>query len=287
MDEAERTELLQLIPRDALQYCLKLPFQTRIKEMTCHLESYKKRSDYEYIFLEIISIITCELNDLDFAQLLKELWNLSASFKEDIKRLTKTNRISDLPIRSQDLNLQAITVLDEQSKFYLESMILLSLNQDSITMPYQSRDELILCKYTFKDQNIKSADLGLFDWLVDIQDTLKQNNLYLLSIIKAMLVKIFAVEFHSPAFALCLPGWRLLPRGPMIKLVILSLVYRIAHENVDISDVLGETENKECINNPSDEANNQGRPESKNDKVKDLWISQRFLKPFRCLVNFP
>lgn len=64
-----------------------------------------------------------------------------------------------------------------------------------------------------------------------------------------------------------------------------SEVYRVARENVNIFDVLSKTKDIKTINHTSDDEDENDNPESKNDKIKDLWIAQGFWKPYRCLIN--
>ncbi|GBM03276.1 hypothetical protein AVEN_142562-1 [Araneus ventricosus] len=111
IDEAERTELLQLIPRDALRYCLKWPFQTLFIEMANQLESYMKGSDFEIVFLEIVSSIMCGLHDFDYVELLKEFWNLSPSFKEEIKKCEIFSKVMEA-ILNYDAGSQSLPLAE-------------------------------------------------------------------------------------------------------------------------------------------------------------------------------
>ncbi|CAL1291857.1 unnamed protein product [Larinioides sclopetarius] len=85
MDEEESTELVQLIPQDALEHCLKWPFQTMFIEMVKQLESHGKDLNFYVIFCKIVANIVFELHDFDYAELVRELWNVSFSFKKEIE----------------------------------------------------------------------------------------------------------------------------------------------------------------------------------------------------------
>ncbi|GBN52478.1 hypothetical protein AVEN_28065-1 [Araneus ventricosus] len=58
-------------------------------------------------------------------------------------------------------------------------------------VPQTDRDELVLCKYTPNNQTEKNIDYGHFDWLRDIQDTLKQFYRCLFSVFVVFLSQMF------------------------------------------------------------------------------------------------
>ncbi|GBM03272.1 hypothetical protein AVEN_142559-1 [Araneus ventricosus] len=112
MEEDERTELLQLIPGDALQYCLKWPFQTLFIKMVNQLESYMKDSDFEHVFLKFVLSIMRGSHDFDYVELLREFWNLSPSFKEEIEKCEIFSKVMEAILNydedSQSLPLEEI-----------------------------------------------------------------------------------------------------------------------------------------------------------------------------------
>ncbi|CAL1285615.1 unnamed protein product [Larinioides sclopetarius] len=111
MDEAERTKLLQLIPQSALRHCLKWPFQTLFVKTVIQLESHGTVIDFEVIFFKILYNIISELRDFDYAQLLKELWDLSPSFKEEIEESRLFSEVMDA-ILNYDVDSQSLPLVE-------------------------------------------------------------------------------------------------------------------------------------------------------------------------------
>lgn len=70
---------------------------------------------------------------------------------------------------------------------------------------------------------------------------------------------------------------------------IFSEDYKVMEENIDVTDLLGGTNEKFIETTtvaPSDEQDEQQGSPKCVKKVKKLWITKGFLKHYRCLVNF-